>query len=65
MNSLEKYITEQQLNPDIAMNELMEAGLVSDNAVNPADVASRDCFAACKFLELSRKNLQMRPALLP
>lgn len=58
MNLLEKYLRKNLFDPTRVMNALMDAGLISDNAVWPADVADVDCARAVEWLELQpRKNL--------
>lgn len=54
MNSLERYITDNKLDPHEAMMRLRDAGLISDNAAGPDEVAGLDCFIACNHLERDR-----------
>lgn len=51
MNDLEKYLLSKRISPVEAMNRLQDFGIVSDNAVWPADVADVDCERAIKFLQ--------------
>lgn len=55
MNSLELLIVQNHLDPEECMNLLSEAGIISDLAVLPEDVASGDCFRACQFLLREKK----------
>ena len=56
--SLSDYIKAQALDPIGAMNRLMEAGVVSDNAEWPTDVAEADWARAIEFLQRDRVPLQ-------
>lgn len=51
MNSLTRYINTHKLDWKACMNALQLAGVVSDNCVEPEDVASRDTMKAIAFLE--------------
>ena len=50
MNDLERLIKYGKLNTADAMNRLQAAGIISDNAIFPADVAAADIPAAVEFL---------------
>lgn len=50
MNPLQRHLHQHQLDPRDAMNALMDAGLVSDNAVWPEDVAEADCKGAVEWM---------------
>lgn len=56
MNSLELYIRDNKLDPQEAMMRLRDAGLISDNAAGPDEVAGLDCFIACNHLERDKKK---------
>ena len=47
-NQLENFIENNRLDPVAAMNELQEAGIISDNCICAADVAN--CKEAVKWL---------------
>lgn len=50
MNALQLHIQNTRLEPESTMNALTEAGIISDNAVAPADVADADCSKAVFWL---------------
>lgn len=50
MNLLEQYLIMAKLDPIDAMNQLQDAGIISDNCVWPQDVATGDCVKAIQFL---------------
>lgn len=56
MNTLEKYIYKNLLNPIRVMNALMDSGMISDNCVLPEHVADEDCARAIEWLEAQPKN---------
>jgi hypothetical protein len=60
MNSLEKYIWENNFNEAVSMNTLQNCGIVSDNAIRAADVAETDCLSAINFLEKGRELLRQK-----
>ena len=49
MNALQLYIRKMNLNECQVMNLLQDHGIISDNCVNAADVASEDCGRAVEF----------------
>lgn len=51
MNLLEQHIADNHLNPDLAMNALQDAGIISDLCVTPSDVANANCFPAIVWLD--------------
>lgn len=57
MNSLELTIRKLELNEVAVMNALQgQTNLISDNCMNAADVAPKDCFRACQWvIELAEK----------
>lgn len=58
MNSLCIIIEQWKLDPVKAMNGLqLDAGIISDECVEPKEVASRDCFAACKWVLDNKESL--------
>lgn len=55
MNSLQLYITQNALDPIVAMNDLQNHNVISDNCIDASEVASADCFRACMFLETMKE----------
>ena len=51
MNALEKFIIREKINPVEAMNRLHDDGIISDLAINPADVATENIFDAMQYLK--------------
>jgi hypothetical protein len=51
MNSLEKFVSQSELDPIQAMNDLQDAGIISDNCVSAQDVSNADCLRAIEFLD--------------
>jgi len=51
MNALTTFISSIGLDPIKAMNELQDAGIVSDNCVTTEDVGRPDVFRAMKWLD--------------
>ena len=50
MNDLERLIKYGKMDTADAMNRLQGAGIISDNAIFPADVAAADIPAAVEFI---------------
>ena len=50
MNDLERLIKYGKMDATDAMNRLQGAGIISDNAIFPGDVAAADIERACEFL---------------
>lgn len=57
MNALESFLAESGMDETKAMNDLQDAAMISDNAVNACDVANVDCLRAVKFLLMERGEL--------
>lgn len=60
MNALEEYLAASRLDPIAAMNQLQDAGIISDNCVSAGDVADGekgDCLRAVKWLKLQNQSL--------
>ena len=51
INALEAYIAHHNYDPIWTMNTLRDAGIISDNAVFPKDVALVDAVRAVEFLK--------------
>ena len=59
MNSLELLIAEQDLDEVACLNALQgDSGLISDLCVTAADVAGRDCFMACVWVEANKDRFE-------
>lgn len=56
MNSLETFLSGRTINVLDAMNQLQGAGIVSDLAVLPADVAETDAKRAVRWLSIGRED---------
>ncbi len=50
MNALETFLAESGMDETKAMNQLQDATMISDNAIQARDVANVDCLRAVKFL---------------
>ena len=50
MNALQTFIALNDYDNIKTMNRITEAGIISDNAVMPADVADVDCVRAVAWL---------------
>lgn len=51
MNTLTRHIKTSKLDEFQIMNQLTEAGIISDNCVRSEDVAHKDCETACNWLK--------------
>jgi hypothetical protein len=60
MNSLEKFLFENNFREPEAVNTLQDCGVISDNCIRAADVAEADCLAAITFLEKGRELLRQK-----
>ena len=60
MNTLQLYLTAHKWPELAAMNQLTEAGVISDNAILAADVWESDATKAVQWLEAEHRNKLMQ-----
>ena len=60
MNALQTYLAAHKWPEIAAMNQLAEAGVISDNAVLAGDVGENDATAAAQWLEADHRNRLMQ-----
>jgi len=59
MNSLEQLLSRERLDEVAALNAIQsETNLISDLCVRAADVAGKDCFAACQWILENKERFE-------